>query len=89
MSQPNLHLQEILSTPHQLYVADVLLKADVGPFVSSLSFGHVTPAGITSVVFTMKVATDQLAQIVSELNEALAKGKKSFPDAYKNIIEKI
>jgi len=53
--------------PHQLFVADRLLKLDVGPFTSSVTIGNSTPAGQIMPIATVTASTQVLRAFAEQI----------------------
>lgn len=61
-----------LHAPHPIFIADRILKLNIGPFMSSVTFGNPVPAGQVMPASTVTLPTDRLLAVA----EAIVAGIK-------------
>lgn len=62
-----------MNNPHQLYLADRILKINVGAFLSHITFGNTAANGQIMAVATVTTSTNDLHNMASAILEAIAK----------------
>lgn len=78
-----------LQNPHQIFVVDSVLKLNISPFSSSVTFGNTVPNGQLIGAVTLTLGTDVLAEFAKEINEALKARVGEIKREQAQLIEKI
>ena len=89
MLPSQIEIQEALSEPHQLYVADKILFASLTSFDAKITFGYTNPAGKTGAVCTIHTNLELLRALADKIQNALHENKPRLESDFNSFIEKI
>lgn len=64
-------LNILLNTPHQIYLVDDILKAEISAFKSSITFGNLSPAGTAQTAVSITLSTKDLYDIAHKILAAI------------------
>lgn len=86
---PAEQIQNLLNTPHQIYLVNNVLKSNIGAFKSEITFGNINPAGITITAVSINITTQDLYCIAKEIVTAIESKADEFKAEHSKFIAEI
>lgn len=83
------HLISLLSVPHQIYLVDGILKADITAFKSDITFGNINPAGLPQTAVSITLSTKDLYDIANKIIEAINSKKSEIIEHQKSFLNNL
>lgn len=80
---------QLLSTPHQIFLADGILKLTVTGFKSELTLANTSPNGQPQPSVTISIATNDLYDIAKQITTEIESKKKQIDQQHAELSGKL
>lgn len=87
ITQEQLNL--LLNTPHQIYLVDDILKAEITAFKSDITFGNINPAGQPQTAVSITLSTKDLYDIVNKILKEIESKKPEISAQQKSFLAEL
>lgn len=79
----------LLNTPHQIYLVDDILRAEITAFKSEITFGNINPAGMPITAVSINLSTKDLYDIVNKITKAIESKKSEISEQQKSFFDEL
>lgn len=79
----------LLNIPHQIYLVDDILKADITAFKSVITFANLNPAGIAQTAVSITLSTKDLYRIAKKITTIIESKKSELNREQQTFLDEI